>query len=292
MFSAPRAIAALVFAALGATIAAQDPQQPPPMFRAGARAVAVYATVNDREGRLVPGLPLGDFRILDNGRPADITVFSNEIQPLTVVLMLDMSVSMLANFLRVREGTLRFIDALLPADRLRIGTFGTEVAINPILTNDHAVLERIMREELWPGGGTPMWNAMYAGMASLANEPGRRVVLMLSDGGDTGGLPGWKGGYGDVRQRAEEGPFMVYAVGLDTTLDSRLVRLAEETGGGHFESQVGDDLAESFMRVGEELRHQYMLGFTPGALDGKTHTIEVRARPGMKVRARKTYVAK
>jgi Ca-activated chloride channel family protein len=287
-----RALSTVVFAALATVVAAQDPQQPAPVFRAATQTVAVYATVHDRAGRLVPDLRRDDFQILDRGRPADITVFSNDIQPLTVVLLLDMSGSMLDRFLRVREGTLRFIDALLPADRLRIGTFGLEIAISPILTNDQAVLGRIVREEVWPGGGTPMWNAMCAGMASLSSESGRRVVLVLTDGGDTGSLPGWKGGFGEVRTRAQEGSFMVYAVGMDTALESRLVGLTEDTGGGHFEATVRDDLTRTFLRVAEELRHQYMLGFTPLALDGKTHAIEVRSRPDLTVRARKTYVAK
>ncbi len=68
--------------------------------------------------------------------------------------------------------------------------------------------------------------------------------------------------------------------------------MVEETGGGHFEIKSDDDLGNTFARVAEELRHQYLLGFSPASLDGKTHRLEVQVtQPGCKVRARKSYVA-
>ena len=72
------------------TLLAQQPQT----FRSDVHTVAVYATVQDRDGRLVPDLTKDDFKIIDNGRPAPITTFSHEILPITVALMLDMSDSM------------------------------------------------------------------------------------------------------------------------------------------------------------------------------------------------------
>jgi Ca-activated chloride channel family protein len=263
------------------------------VFRSGVQTVAIYATVNDREGRLVPDLPRDAFTILDNGQPSPVTLFSNDIQPITVVMLLDMSGSMNTRFLKVRDGTLGFIDALLPADRVRLGSFGTEIALSPLLTGDKATLARICKEEMWPGGGTPMWNAVFAGMKSLAGEAGRRVVLVLTDGYDTGDLAGWRGGYGDSRRMAERDGFMFYAIGMEGVmpLGDDLVSLVEDTGGGHFHVKLDEDLTATFARVADELRHQYLLGFTPKSLDGKTHKLEVRAGPGTRVRARKSYVA-
>ena len=66
----------------------------------------------------------------------------------------------------------------------------------------------------------------------------------------------------------------------------------EETGGGHFALPPGADLTATFARVADELRRQYVIGFSPAALDGKLHRVEVRVRrPGMKVTARRTYLA-
>ena len=147
----------VVFAAAAPMLGAA---QQAPTFRAGTQTVPIYATVQDRNGRLVPDLTREDFEVFDSGKPVPITVFSNEIQPITVVVLLDMSGSMANRLLRVREGALHFIRALRPEDRARIGTFGEEIAISPWLTNDKGRLERILGEELWPGGPTPLWGGL------------------------------------------------------------------------------------------------------------------------------------
>jgi Ca-activated chloride channel family protein len=217
---------------------------------------------------------------------------------MTVALLLDMSASMLNSFMRVRESTLSFIDALLPEDRVRIGTFGREIAISPILTSDKRVLSRVAREELWPGGGTPMWNAICAGMDSLSAETGRRVILVLTDGENSESLEGWKGNLGDVKRRAAREGFMLYVIGMDEDqlLPDRVKRdmadLTAATGGGHFIVGRNDDLKQTFGKVADELRRQYLIGFVPAAFDGKEHRLEVRVdRPGHTARARRTYVA-
>jgi len=281
-------------------------QQTPPVFRTQTRTVAVYATVHDREGRLVPDLTQSDFQILDNGKASAITLFSNDTLPLTAVLLLDMSNSVLPSYAGVREAAVKFVQSLRPVDRLRIGTFGREVAVSPLLTSDKVVLTRVIEEEVWPVGPTPLWRAATTGMNSLANETGRRVILLLSDGSDGGGmvncapllrdLGGAIGpcpGRSDVRTQAVAGEFMFYAVGLPgTAVDPSLVGIVEETGGGHFDLKGQENLDATFQRVADELRHQYVLGFTPAVLDGKTHKLEVRpTRQGLSARARKSYVA-
>jgi Ca-activated chloride channel family protein len=268
-----------------------------PAFKSSVQSVVMYATVRDASGRHVPDLTQDDFDLLDNGKPVAITTFSNDRQPLTVALLLDMSGSMNPSLLRVRDSTLRFIDALLPEDRVRICTFGEEIAISPILSGDKGVLTRIVREELWPGGGTPLWNAVYAGMGSLANESGRRVILALTDGMDADRLPGWKGSFGDVRSRATREGFMLYMIGMENTGLSpepkqEIAVLLDETGGAHFNVRDSDDLGQTFTRVAEELRRQYLIGFVPAVFDGREHRLELRVKkPGLQARARKTYVA-
>jgi len=277
-------------------------------FRSGVQTVSVYGTVRDGAGRFATSLTRDDFRIFDNGRPVDISIFSSDVQPITVAVMLDMSGSMAPVFLRVRASTFQFIDALLPHDRATIGTFGSEVFVSPLLTGDKAVLRRVVEEELWPGGGTPLWAAVDEAMTALANESGRRIVLVLTDGRDSGeqlrlprgpndrvGVTKWPGnpGFGKVRKRAVEQAFMVYAIGMEGGgLDSAIIGLADETGGGHFQLQRGADLNSTFTQVADELRRQYLLGFVPAALDGKLHTLDVQVtKPGYTVRARKNYLA-
>jgi VWFA-related protein len=263
-------------------------------FRAVVHTVPVYVTVQDDDGHLVPDLTQDDFQILDEGEPVDVIFFSNGIVPITVAMLLDMSGSMSADFHLVRRSTAQFFLTLLPGDRVRLGTFGQEVALSPHLTGDFVLLNRVLEQEVWPGGGTPLWTAMREGMRSLAAEPGRRVVISLTDGLDSctfGG--GFCADAREVERQALDAGFMTYAVGMSgRRLDGRVRRLAERTGGGYFELDDNADLAAAFARIADELHHQYMLAFTPHELDGRTHQLEVRlGRRGLRARARESYLA-
>ena len=261
-------------------------------FRTTVNTVAIYATVSDPAGRLVPDLTRDVFEVFDNGQRVDIALFSSERQPIIVAIMLDMSGSMVGRFLKVRESTLWFVNALLPDDRAQIGSFGEEVAVSPLLTGDKKVLARVLTEELWPLGATPLWNAADAAMTALAGQTGRRVVLMLTDGADSCSLPRCRK-FGDVEKRAKREDFMFYAIAMDSRgIGTDLVSLTRETGGGHFELKPDDNLTDTFAQVAEELRHQYLIGFSPSTLDDKEHRLEVRlTRTGLVVRGRTSYHA-
>jgi Ca-activated chloride channel family protein len=290
-------------------------------FRSGARTVAVYATVTEGGGRLVPDLTRDDFEIYDNGKLQPLTVFSAEVQPISVVMMLDRSGSMAGNFRLVAAAGEAFVRGLLPDDKARIGTFAARIVVTPDeFTNDHGALIRVLRSDLQGGGPTPLWNAVNVAIDGLAAQDGRRVVLVFTDGVDnpmnfrTNNLT-----LMDVMLRAQQENVMVYAVGLESTVplrgpqggfggrrggfgtgsrmmlqrpDPGLPTIAAETGGGYFELRRAEDLASTFAGVADELHRQYALGFEPSKLDGKTHKLEVKVRkPRMKVRARKNYVA-
>ena len=286
-------VAAAVIAAL--VLAISQPQQ---VFRANIDMVAVYPLVTGPEGRFVTDLRQQDFEVFDNGQPADVTIFSRDRQPITALLLLDMSASMEDRWMRVRDAAVRFVDALEPADRLRIGTFGSEIALSPHLTGDKAILSRVLREELWPGGSTPLWSAMSAGMQSIPPESGklgfspmtqgRRPIVLVTDGIDTSSAA-----QAPVAARAIREQFMIYGIGLEGKgLSTRLVDLIGQTGGGHFDLKRSDDLGAAFLRLADELHHQYLIGFTPLAFDGQTHSLEVRVkREGFRVRAPTQFVA-
>jgi Ca-activated chloride channel family protein len=279
---------------------------PQTVFRTSTNTVAVYATVQDGDGRLVTDVARDEFEVFDNGKLVTITAFSNGTVPITAALLLDMSSSMTRAYFRLRDAAAHFVQSLWPADRLRIGTFGHEVAISPLLTGDKAVLARVLDEEVWPGGWTPLWRAAAEGMDSLAGETGRRVLVLITDGGaspneyncvprvlDPLGASRRCTGRAEVRTQAQNESFMFYGVGLEgATLDSSLIDVIDETGGGHFDLRSNADLDATFDRVADELHHQYLLGFTPEALDGKVHGLTVHlTRSGVKGRARASYVA-
>ena len=292
-----------------ATVAAQ--QQQPPIFKSGARTVAVYATVTDGNGRLVPDLDKEDFEVRDSGKSVPIAVFSKEVQPITLVMMLDRSGSMRGNFQLVDQSAEAFVRAMQPADKAKIGSFAEKVQLDPEeFTSDQAALIKILRTRLQQRGPTPLWNAMDMSVNELKGQNGRRVILLFTDGADNpGNFKLNNMSFMDVQRRAQESDVMVYAIGLESRdpaaiagggfgamsggrPDPGLPAIAGETGGGYFELRSAADLASTFSRVADELRRQYLIGFEPQKLDGKMHKIEVRIKKdGMKVRARKEYHA-
>ncbi len=382
---------AVVFSALVALATVAGAQQGA-TFRTGTNAVSVYATVVDRSGQLVSDLTQADFEVFDNGKRQDLTVFSSDVQSITIVVMLDRSGSMVEQFGLVSEAAAAFLDQLLPADRVRLGSFSNRVQIDPAsFTSDANELRRILRVDLQPAGPTPLWNATSAALTALAQEQGRRVVLMFTDGRDNPDRPEASVSFPQIRDRVEREEAMVYAIGLagecapapksprgeskgplfqgrsrpgsgggtgrvaprpsprlpmpgprigggrvlpplpgrvggigrsplprpkpgDIILgrrlpdpegaitwssgcagggpDPNLRELADHAGGGYFELTGTENLGATFARIADELHHQYLLAFTPQALDGKVHTLEIRLRrPDLTVRGRRTYVA-
>ena len=270
--------------------------QQAPLFRGGVQTVALYATVTDSSGRLVPDLQQKDFDIYDNGKLQTITVFKSDVQPVTVLLTLDTSGSQNLNLDLVEEAAEAFVLRLLPLDKARITNFDDKIITSPAFTADRDELVQYIRGGLQFGNGTRLWDAVDDSMTKLAAVDGRRVVLLLTDGYDDGSR---ESTLDAVIRQAESEDFMVYSVGLQVHFfnqtrgpDSGIRRLAETTGGGYFELRRDDDLNSTFTRVVDELHRQYVLGFSPAVLDNKLHQVDVRVRqPGMKARARKSYLA-
>ena len=309
-------VSILVTAAVVALVPVAPPSAQQPL-RTGARTVAVYATVTDREGRLATDLEREAFEIRDNGKPQPITVFSNDIQPITIVMMLDRSGSMRGNFGLVESAAGEFVRRLQPEDKARIGIFADRIEIQPEgFTSDRQELLGILRSDMPVTGPTPLWNALDQAITALGEQEGRKVALVFSDGGDAPGNFAFNNrSVMDVMRRAQQEDVMVYAIGLRTTLlgrpspgrgpgqfggrmaverpDPALATVAEHTGGGYFELTRADDLGATFARVADELHRQYALGFEPPKLDDKMHELDVRVKgEGMKVRARKEYFAR
>jgi Ca-activated chloride channel family protein len=286
-------IAVLLALCGGVSTSAQQPT-----FRTGTRTVALYATVTDSQKRLVPDLTRSDFEIYDNDKPQVIELFLNEVQPITVIVMLDTSASMTGNLKLLEQAAEQFLIRMLPADKGMVGAFNDKIEFFPAtFTSDRDVLIRSLGE-LDFGNPTRLFDAIAASMDRLDQVDGRRVVLVFTDGEDTGS----NSGSGEVLEQARREEVMIYAIGLRSDYfngsrqvrskpDSGLKRLAEETGGGYFELDSTSDLAPTFTRVAQELHSQYVLGFTPALLDGKVHRLSIKAKPGMTVRTRRSYLA-
>ena len=269
-----------------------------PTFRAGTRVVSVLATVTDAQGRLVPNLEQEQFTILDNMKPQDIVLFQSEVQPFTVVVMLDFSASMTANLELLKRATEQFLIRMLPQDKGQVGAFSDKIQFSGHFTSDRDDLIGALGD-LQYGNPTRLFDAIYQSIDVLKEASGRKVVLVFTDGDDTDS----RLGMGDVLKSASEHEVMIYAIGLQSEFfngqrmvrsrpDRGLRKLADETGGGYFELKKTDELAPTFTRVAQELHSLYTLGFSPATLDNKEHKLEVKMKTaGMAARARRSYVA-
>lgn len=280
------------------TVTAQQPQLP--VFRSGTEIVDLYVTVTDRNGRLVPNLVREDFEILDEGQLQEITLFENEVRPITVVVMLDTSASMTPSLDLLMAGAEQFIIRMLPDDRGKVGAFNDKIQILPetdFISDRDSLIRELDRLQF--GNPTRLYDAVGASIDALRSIEGRKVVLVFTDGEDTQNNIGWR----KVLEKARADEVMLYTIGLESDYfngvrqvrsrpDGRLKTFAEETGGGYFELKDTDELGPTFTRVARELHSQYVVGFTPNVRDGKLHELDVRlTRRGMTARARKTYIA-
>ena len=294
-----RSVAALLAVLLASPFGAAQ-EQSQQKIRSVTRTVPLFVTVTDSTGRLVPDLTAEDFEVYDNGKRQPLTVFENKSNPIAVVVMLDTSGSMTLILDLVKAAAEQFLIRMLPEDVARVGAFNDKIQFLPkeTFTGDRDELIRHLKD-LDFGYPTRLWDAVDESIRKLEGVPQRKVILVFTDGADTAS----RRDLDDVMQEARKREVMVYSIGLSTEIfngqrrirsmpDKGLRKLSEETGGGYFLLKTSDELGPTFTRVAQELHSQYVLGFTPEVLDGKTHRLEVKVnKPGMNVRARKTYVA-
>jgi Ca-activated chloride channel homolog len=289
------ALSGLVLAT-GLVLAAQ--QQDAPTFRMTTQVVSLFATVTDAQNRLVPDLAREDFQVFDNDKLQELLVFDNEVQPITVVVMLDTSASMTGSIALLKTASEQFLLRLLPEDKAAVGAFNDKIEMSAEFTNNR---DRLISDvkDLDFGNGTRLYDAVNESLEMLKGVEGRRVILVFTDGDDTSS----RVGRGNVLDRARAEEVMIYAIGLEAEFfdgvrvvrskpDGGLKRLADETGGGYFELKKTSDLGPTFSRIALELHSQYVLGFEAKQLDGKVHKLAIKLKePGMNARARRSYLA-
>jgi Ca-activated chloride channel homolog len=288
-------VAALTAVLLIAPLGAQQGK-----FKVSTNTVALYATVMDADKRLVPDLVEEDFEVYDNGKLQTITSFDNKPLPITVVVMLDSSGSMTLALDMVKAAAEQFLLRMMPEDQGMVGAFNDKIQFIPdAFTPSRDELIRSLKN-LDFGYPTRLYDAVGESMGQLKGIPGRKVVLVFTDGDDNAS----KVGSGEITDRARVEDVMIYSVGLEnvyfngqqkvrSTPDRGLKRMSEETGGGFFLLKKTDELGPTFTRVAQELHSQYVLGFTPQVLDGKIHKLDlkIKQKPSMTARARKSYLA-
>jgi Ca-activated chloride channel homolog len=258
---------------------------------AKADIVSVAPIVTDKSGRYVPGLTVKNFTVLDDGVPRRIETFDATDSPLSAVLVLDVSGSMLYKIEEARRSAHAFVDALKPEDEVALMTFNSTTVGWVQFTRQrdaiHAEIDASRTE-----GETALYDATGQALKRLKPLKRRKAVILFTDGEDNRSRLSVEQVIGIAR--ASEVSIYSVAQGLDerTTLKAFLDRLADQTGGRSYFIGSIEKLSETFHRILRELKSQYFLTYTPRpGLRPKTwHRIEVKVnRPDLVVRARKEY---
>jgi VWFA-related protein len=274
-----------------------------PLYSSGADLVVVHATVTDRRGTYVTGLPPAAFRLDEDGVPQEIQLFSGEDAPATIGLLVDSSGSMREARDRVIAAAAGFAAASHGRDELFALAFGEDVRpalpVSSPFTTDASELRDALTHMLAAYGRTAMYDAISRGLAYVreGTHP-RRVLVIIGDGGDNAS----RRTFDDVLREAQASNAAIYAVGvidpLEHDTDPGLLRqLARATGGAaHFPRRVRD-VAPALQRIARDIHHSYTLGYvsTNGERDGRYRRIRVRvvdpAGRTLVVRSRTGYLA-
>jgi VWFA-related protein len=290
-------------------------QEQVPTFKSGVDVVSIFFTV--RKGKtLVPNLKKEDFEVKEDGTPQKIKFFSSETNlPLTMGIMIDTSGSMEAVLPDEQELGSQFVrQTMTPKDLAFLINFDVNVELAQDMTsNPAAIAKELNKTRINVGGagggipgigqgpipngrmrGTALFDAVYlASTDKLANEVGRKALIILTDGEDTGSKETLRDAI-EAAQRADAMCYVILVYDPRQGSNSRdMEKLAQETGGRVIE--VGSNsgkMRAAFAQVSEELRSQYSIGYTPpnNAHDGKFHRVEIKT-PAGKVQARSGYYA-
>jgi Ca-activated chloride channel family protein len=277
-----------------------------PVIQVQSRLVNVALNVVDAKGAPVAGLTREQFAISEDGKPQKIAIFERESStPLSIVLAIDASESVLRNERLEKDAARHFVRALLrDQDELDLMEFADNVREIVPFTNQKKRIESGLNE-LQHGDETALYDAIYLGSERLGqtrNDAGRRrVMVLITDGGDTK-----KGSrYAQALEEAQRAGAMVYSIiivpvaadaGRNTGGEHALIQMAEDTGGKYYYVEDPKDLEPAFEHVSDDLRTQYVVGYYApqpvggGRADGAFRRIKVSlGDPGLAARYQLRY---
>ncbi len=279
-----------VLAAAAATLASPSAA---PQFTSGVNVVEVYAAATDPQGNPVTGLRREDFTVLEDGRPQTVSAFAEGDFPLSVALAVDRSFSMGARQLPSAISAARtFLGELRPQDQSMIVGIGSEIEVLAPLSSDRPAQQQVL-STVKPWGTTGLHDAIIESIDAVQAAKGRRALVLLSDGSDRYS----KASASTALERARRSDVMIYPVAFGRERPALFAELASLTGGRSFQPRDAAQLNTTMRAIANELRHQYLLGYTPSrpivAGEEQWRTIAVRVnRPSVTVRARDGYLAK
>jgi Ca-activated chloride channel family protein len=291
-----RFLASLLLSAL--PMAAQSAQPTPlqsaaqaPTIEVNVRLVNVLTSVEDRAGAPYGGLQKEDFRLMEDGEAQKIAIFEKQSElPLSIVLAMDTSMSTRKDLPLEVASARRFTRAILrPVDAVAVFQFSTYVSQVQEFTSDAHSVEQAL-SHLKSGAATALYDAIYLGAEALEKRRGRKVIVLITDGGDTSS----KTNYAEALRASQIAEAMIFSIimvpiqadaGRDTGGEHALMQLSEDTGGRYFYASSTTQLDEAFRRISDELRTQYLLAYYPNRkLGSEFRRIQLELTPAARLR--------
>ena len=263
----------LCLLAAGVLLSAEPEEHNDITFKVDVSLVNLLVTVKDSRGAPIADLEAENFTITDTGKEWEISVFERRTnRPLSVSLMLDTSLSTAKELRFERESAKRFFEKLLgdgshPKDRMAVLQFSESVELLAPFTNSQKRIRKGLGQ-IQKGGGTSMYDAILLSSRQLRRRSGRRVMIIITDGGDTTSYTRFQ----EALESAHEVDAVIYGIivipirsdaGRNTGGENALKVLAANTGGETFVQYANENLDEAFDEILESLRTQYLIAYYP-----------------------------
>ena len=249
-----------------ALVLAQDPET---TLKVDVKLVNVFVTVTDARGAPVATLQKENFVLKEDGREQKIAIFSRESAlPLSIVLAVDTSLSTRKDLPLELISARKFVHAIVrPQDGLSLYKFSEEVSELVPFTSD---LKRIDAgiDRVRNGSATALYDAVFLGSQALSRRQGRKVMVVITDGGDTASQVK----YQEALRAAQESEAIIYSIiivpieadaGRDTGGEHALIQISADTGGKYYYATSLEQLDAAFQKISDELRTQYLLAYYP-----------------------------
>jgi Ca-activated chloride channel family protein len=248
---------------------ADDARNPDSTFKVDVKLVSVFVTVTDEHGAPLGSLTKDNFELREDGKPQPISVFAKESAlPLSIILDIDTSLSTRKDLPLELASARKFAHTILrPVDGLSLFAFSEVVNEIVPFTSDVKRIDHGITQ-LRYGAATALYDALLLGAQALEPRQGRKVMVVITDGGDTIS----KVSYRDAVRAAQEAEAIVYSIivvpieasaGRDLGGEHALIQISEDTGGKYFYAASVPQLDEAFRQISDELRTQYMLAYYP-----------------------------
>lgn len=279
------------------TPVARSQQEPVASFSVNVDAVALDVIVTEANGRFVSGLTEADFQVLEDGVPQKLQLFTADITPVTVLVLLDSSASVRTHLNDVKASANRFITRLPHGDAARIGFFHDRVVFGPRFTDnmkEHVAMINQMR----PQRSTHLFDAVIEALNALADVRARKALLLFTDGDDEGSVATMEQAL-DAARRSQASVYSIGLLGWSSgegmeTNEQLLTQMASDTGGRVFFPKDEKEMRRAFETMSDELHRQYRMTYFPSdASKAGWRAVDVRMtkRKNLVVRTRQGYFA-